>query len=208
MTIAWEGGVREPKRLIALRKSGLVGTSSKDSFDRLIELATELTGAPRGCITLFDAENFTYKSAIGIPDDEPHSGRVEESFCRYVVGTGQPLIVDDALNDARTSDNRAIELHSIAAWAGYPIDSEDGDVLGTFCLVDSSPHLVTDRDILILANLAQAASTEIALRQSRTDLSEARVEIEKLRGDLSCEHRCWHVSRRNRFSSVLRRQVQ
>jgi sigma-B regulation protein RsbU (phosphoserine phosphatase) len=182
MTIDWENGVGDPKRLIALQQSGLVGTSSEDAFDRLIELATELTGAPQGCITLVDAETFAYKSAVGISDDAPHSGRIADSFCRYVVGTGQPLIVDDAVNDARTFDNRAIELHGVAAWAGYPIEGANDAILGTFCLIDTSPRLWTDRDILILATLAQAVSTEIALRRVRVELLEARNALQEIRG--------------------------
>jgi sigma-B regulation protein RsbU (phosphoserine phosphatase) len=181
MSIAWEEGVRDPKRVLALRQSGLVGTGPEDPFDRFIELATELTGAPRGCINLVDAETFTHKSAVGIGDGEPHSGDIAESFCRYVVGTGQPLIVDDAVNDARTSDNPAIELHKVAAWAGYPIEDVNGAVLGTFCLIDSSPHPWSDQDILILATLSQAVSTEIALRRSVTELVESRKVIEELR---------------------------
>ena len=81
MNIAWEEGVRDPKRLLALQQSGLVGTGPEDAFDRFIELATELTGAPRGCINLVDAEEFTYMSAIGICDDEPRTGRIADSFC-------------------------------------------------------------------------------------------------------------------------------
>jgi sigma-B regulation protein RsbU (phosphoserine phosphatase) len=184
MSIAWEDGVRDPKRIIALHQSGLVGTGGEDTFDRFIELATELTGAPRGCITLVDAESFTYKSAIGIPDFAPRSGLIAESFCRYVVGTGQPLVVDDAVNDSRTFDNRAIELHGVAAWAGYPIEDAQGSVLGTFCLIDTSPHQWSDRDILTLATLAQATSTEIALRRLTLELEEARHTIEDLRHEV------------------------
>jgi sigma-B regulation protein RsbU (phosphoserine phosphatase) len=165
MSIAWEEGVRDPKRVLALRQSGLVGTGPEDPFDRFIELA----------------ETFTHKSAVWIGDGEPHSGDIAESFCRYVVGTGQPLIVDDAVNDARTSDNPAIELHKVAAWAGYPIEDVNGAVLGTFCLIDSSPHPWSDQDILILATLSQAVSTEIALRRSVTELVESRKVIEELR---------------------------
>ena len=179
--MTWENGVRDPKRLIALQQSGLVGTGSEDAFDRMIELATELTGAPQGCITLVDAESFVYKSAVGIPDDAPRSGRIAESFCRYVVGNGEPLIVDDAVHDARTMDNRAIELHGVAAWAGYPIEGADDAILGTFCLIDTSPRQWTDRDILILATLAKAVSTEIALRRVSVELLEARHALEELR---------------------------
>ena len=93
--------------------------------------------------------------------------------------------MDDAVNDVRTSDDRAIELHGVAARAGYPIEGANGAVLGTFCLLDTRPLHWTDRDVQILATLSQAASTEIALRQAQVDLLEAGNEIEALRGRLS-----------------------
>jgi sigma-B regulation protein RsbU (phosphoserine phosphatase) len=181
VTIAWETAVGDGTRLAALRSSGLIGTGPEDAFDRLIELAAELIGLPRGCITLVDAEHTTAKSAVGFPEGQPLFAPVDQSFCRFVVGSGRPLIVDDARRDPRTRDDPAIALYDAATWGGYPIGNADGVTLGTFCLMDSKPHAWTTRDVHILATLAKAASSEIALRAARAEVEAAHREADTAR---------------------------
>lgn len=181
MTIEWESGVRDGDRVAAVDETQLFGTDPEDVFDRFVELAAELTGATRCCISLVDAKEFCYKSTVGVAEGTELSGEVEDSFCRYVVGTGRPLVVDDARQDDRVRDNRAIEKYGVAAWAGYPIEDANGLVLGTFCLIDAEPHAWTERDVLALATLAQAVSTEIALRSSRKESTAMREELENLK---------------------------
>ncbi len=178
---SWEVGVRDPARIAALERSGLLESGPEDPFDRLAELAAEIIGAPWACITLVDAERYTFKSAVGLPEGATEPGLVEQSFCRYVVGLGRPLIVDDARNDPRTSDNPAIELLGVAAWAGYPIEDASGAVLGTFCAVDTSPRAWSDLDNRVIATLARAVSTEIALGEARRAAAVAREEADTLR---------------------------
>ncbi len=162
--MAWEAAVRDHARLEALAESSLVGTGPEDAFDRLIELAVELTGVPRGCITLVDDERTTAKSAVGFPEGVDLFAPVEHSFCRFVVASGHPLIVDDAQRDPRTMGDPAITAFAAVTWAGYPVEDADGVVLGTFCLMDSTPHEWTPRDLQVLATLARCASTEVTLR--------------------------------------------
>jgi sigma-B regulation protein RsbU (phosphoserine phosphatase) len=181
VTNPWKKGVVDPVRLAAVEHSGFVGTGREEAFDRLLELAVELTGVPRACITLVDEEHTTAMSSIGFPEGSPLSAPVDQSFCRFVVGSGQPLIVDDARNDPRTCNDPAIESFGAATWAGYPIDDGDGIILGTLCLMDSQPHEWTPTDIHMLATLARAASSEIALRRSRADAAAAHQELVALR---------------------------
>jgi sigma-B regulation protein RsbU (phosphoserine phosphatase) len=153
-----------------------------------MELAVELTGIPRGCITLVDAERTTAKSSAGFPEGSPLYALIDESFCRFVVGSGRPLIVDDARQDPRTRNDPAIDLYDAGTWAGYPIEDIDGRTLGTFCLMDSNPHEWTATDLHVLATLAKAVSSEIALRRSQLELSAARQEIDGLRHDAARDH--------------------
>jgi len=171
--VGWETTLRDPTRLTALVRSGLVGSGPEDAFDRLIELAAALVGLPRGCITLVDSDRTTAKASIGFPEGSQLFAPIEQSFCRYVVSTGLPLIVNDARCDPRTSGDPAIEAFAAVSWAGYPIEDAQGAVLGTFCLMDSSPHEWTADDLLILATLAQSASSEIARRRSQMNTVEA-----------------------------------
>jgi GAF domain-containing protein len=181
MNVGWEARVRDPARLEALEKSGLVGSGPEDAFDRLIELAADLVGINRGSISLVDAQSTTAKSSVGFPEGLELFLPIELSFCRFVVASGQPFIVNDANEDPRTSGDPAVELFAKVAWAGYPIEDGDGHVLGTFSLMDVEPHEWTARDLHILATLAAAASTEIARRRSAAEAIEARREANEVR---------------------------
>jgi sigma-B regulation protein RsbU (phosphoserine phosphatase) len=181
MITEWEHGVRDPVRLAAVRRSGLVGLPPEDAFDRLIELAAELTGAPRACITLVDATHTSAMSSVGFPLDLTLAAPIEVSFCRFVVASGLPLVVDDSRHDPRTMSDPAIEASEAGAWAGYPVEDAGGQVIGTFCVMGPTAHAWTSRDLHVLATLAMAASTEIALRQARAEVKAARWEVERLR---------------------------
>jgi phosphoserine phosphatase RsbU/P len=185
MTTTWELAVRDPSRLAALESSGLVGTGPEDAFDRLIELAAKLTGIRTGCITLVDAVRTTAKSSVGFPEGLPLFLPIEQSFCRYVVGSGRPLVVDDARIDPRTIGDPAVEVFAAITWAGYPIQDINGAVLGTFCLMDSAPHEWSAIDLDILATLAAAASSEIALRRSQSEADALHQEVKALRRALT-----------------------
>jgi sigma-B regulation protein RsbU (phosphoserine phosphatase) len=174
MTVDWESSVGSPARLAAVESSGLAGIAPEDEFDRLIELAVVLTRVPRGLIALVDSEHTTAMSSVGFPEGLALQAPVELSFCRYVVGSGRPLIVDDANDDPRTKGDPAIDAFAAVSVASYPMEDADGFVLGTFCVMDSKPHEWSSIDLQVLATLAKAASTEIALRRARAELFTAR----------------------------------
>jgi len=174
MTLEWRSRVRRPERLAAVNRSTVVGIAPEDAFDRLIELAVAVTGAPRGVITYVDAERTTAISSSGFPEGLPLYAPIENSFCRFVVATGRPFLVEDAHNDPRTTGDPAIEAFAAVSWIGYAIEDPDQNILGTFCLMDSQPRKWSGRDIQTVATLAKATSTEIALRILQAKLTDLR----------------------------------
>jgi diguanylate cyclase (GGDEF)-like protein/PAS domain S-box-containing protein len=156
--------VRDPGRLAAVAASGLVDTPPDPAFDRLAALACRLLSTPFAFVTAVDETRSWYKSAIGLAEDAPRWGTVEASFCRYVVATGEELLVGDAREDDRTAGNPAIASMGVVAWAGFPLRAPGGEVLGSFCVVDVAPREWTAEDRAALVTLAEAASAEVALR--------------------------------------------
>ena len=125
--------VANPERLAAVGATGLASNTDDPAFDRIARLASRLRGAPFGFVTLVDDHHSNWLACVGMPSDdrsERHT-RVEESFCQYVVGLGDVLLIDDARSDARTRHNPSIESMGVVAWAGAPLRSTEGDVLGT-----------------------------------------------------------------------------
>nr|MDP9020788.1 SpoIIE family protein phosphatase [Actinomycetota bacterium] len=166
--------VFDPVRLAAVRATRLLDTGAEEPFDRLARLAASILNAPFAFVTIVDERRSFWKSCIGVNSTElaQRQNLVEESFCQYVVGSRRPLIVGDAANDPRTRGNPSIESMGVRAWAGFPLQTERGEVLGTFCVVDTEPRQWSDRDLSVLETLAHAVAGEIALRASAEQATE------------------------------------
>jgi serine phosphatase RsbU (regulator of sigma subunit) len=171
--------VFDPVRLAAVRESALIDSEPETVFDDLAALAATITGVPRAFITVLDDERSYWKSAIGV--GEPGVGErfspAHESPCHLIVATDRPLIVDDAARDERLAGIASVGRLGIGAWAGYPIHSEDGQVLGALCVLDSAPRAWTRAHREALAVLARSVTCEISLRAA---LSRARTQMRDL----------------------------
>lgn len=156
-------------RLAAVRATGLLDTGPEQVFEDLAGLASRVTTSGRAFITLVDDQRSFWKACVGVDEIEvdDRQNPVEESFCYFLVGLdGAPFIVEDAANDPRTRDHPSVEPMSIGAWAGYPLVGPEGDVLGSFCVIDHIPRPWSPADLITLETLARAVSAEIELRQS------------------------------------------
>lgn len=158
--------VADPARLAAVRATGLLDTPAEEPFDRLARLAAVTLEAPLAFVTVVDEQRSFWKACIGVDAHDPadRQNTVAESFCQYVVGSDAELVVGDAASDPRTRENPAIEGMGVAAWAGFPLRAPGGEVLGSFCVVDTVVRTWTERDVEILRTLAHAAAGEVALR--------------------------------------------
>jgi len=156
----------DPTRLAALHDSALLDAPISESFDRLTRLATEALHTPVALVSLVDVDRQFFLSAVGLgePWATARETPLSHSFCQHVVISGQPLIVTDARRHPLVCDNLAIRDLGVIAYAGVPLLDPTGEVLGSFCTIDTVPRRWTDADIAILRDLAAMAQTEIALR--------------------------------------------
>jgi sigma-B regulation protein RsbU (phosphoserine phosphatase) len=169
--------VSAPRRLAAVRSTGLLDTPAEPAFDRLADLAATFLDAPLAFVTLVDDTRSFWKACVGTgidpADATSRQNAVEESFCQYVVGSREPLIIGDTRDNPVTRDNPAIEAMGVLAWAGFPVFSPDGHVLGSFCVVDTVTRRWTARDVHVLETLAQAAAGEFGARIALEQASAA-----------------------------------
>jgi sigma-B regulation protein RsbU (phosphoserine phosphatase) len=183
--------VYDPERLAAVHATGLLDTGPEDNFDRLASLAAMLLDAPIALVTLVDETRSFWKSAVGAIGPELARARetaVEDSLCQHVVAACEGVFVGDAERDVRTSASSLVSALGVRAWAGCPVRSPDGHVLGSFCVVDRRPRDWSERDITVLRTLSRSASGEIALldaveeaqREARRSSALARTLQESL----------------------------
>ncbi len=149
--------VLDPDRLHALRATGLLDSPPEPEFDRVVELAAEALGAPTAAISLVDSDRQFFKSEArpsGTPEP-PRERSLAYSLCQYAVGTGQPLVVEDAREDPVLSQNRSVVENDLVAYVGVPLADAEGHALGTLCVWDSQPRQWSRGHVQILEDLAR-----------------------------------------------------
>jgi signal transduction histidine kinase len=170
----------DPDRLAALRATALLDSPPEEAFDRLTRLASHVLDVPVALVSLVDEDRQFFKSCIGLP--EPWSSRrgtpLSHSFCQHAVTSAEPLVIEDAREHPLVKDNLAIRDLDVIAYAGFPLTTSDGAVLGTFCAIDSQPRTWSGEEMSFVREMAASTMTEIELRTSVRQLEDARAEAE------------------------------
>jgi GAF domain-containing protein len=178
--------VRSVSRLMALHKTGLLDTPSEESYDRFTRLASHTLSAPIALLSLVDRDRQFFKSARGL--DEPWASRrgtpLSYSFCKHVIASGAAFVVEDARATPAVRDNAAVGELGILAYAGMPVRTEDGHVVGTLCVMDHRARPWTKDQLAALRDLADCVSQEIELRTQLREAEAARRHSEARRAEL------------------------
>ncbi len=170
-----QAALTDPRRLAAVRDTGMLDTPPEEVFDRLTRLAAKLTGAPVTFVSLLDADRDFYKGAYGLGTTRQLSGR---TFCHYPLVSGQALILEDVTQLPVFRDVPTVKSLGIRAYAGIPLRTESGEVLGSFCAVDFKPKQWTEQDVEIISELAHSAMREIRLRMALQDASALNQQLQ------------------------------
>jgi GAF domain-containing protein len=151
--------LREPRRLAAVRATGLVDGPADHGLETLAGLCAKLLAVPVALISLVEAERQFLTASCGLP--QPWAGerqtRLSHSFCQHVVVSRQPFVVSDAREHPLVWENLAIRDLGVIAYAGIPLTTADDEVLGSFCAIDHKPRVWTQANLDVLCDLADSA---------------------------------------------------
>lgn len=163
--------VRSAGRLAALDRTALLDSAADEDFDRFTRLVATLLNVPVALVSLVDNDRQFFKSAIGLvePWASARETPLTHSFCQHAVTTRLPLIIDDAARHPLVRDNGATVELGVAAYAGVPIVTAQGDALGALCAVDSKPRVWTKEEIASLQDLTALLVTQIELNRLLSD---------------------------------------
>src|SRR5207247_10749838 len=106
---------------------------------------------PIALITLVDANRVWYKSHVGLTM-RPTSRAI--SFCGHAILSDEVMVVSDTLQDPRFADNpQVMGEPGIRFYAGKPLLTTEGVALGTLCIMDLQPRVMSAAEIAALAAL-------------------------------------------------------
>ncbi|HVU04455.1 MAG TPA: sensor domain-containing diguanylate cyclase [Polyangiaceae bacterium] len=169
---------REAERLAALHRYEILDTDAEIPFDRITRIAARLFDVPVALVTLVDEHRQWFKSCIGVKFRETHR---DDSFCAHAILAPGPLVVADAREDPRFSDNALVRGDPfIRFYAGSPLVSSDGHPLGTLCVIDQKPRTATAEELQVLSDLSALAADELELRLTVKSLQAAEARLAEL----------------------------
>lgn len=156
-----EASRKEAARLQALEELDLLDSPRDPGFDRFVRLIREIFSVEIGIVSFIDGHRQWYKASAGMSVDELPR---QDTFCRYVLASENPLVVPDALLDGRFSQHPVVtNPPHVRFYAGFPLKTEDGLVVGTICAIDSKPGSFGKRDMRVFEELAGAVMDRVAL---------------------------------------------
>ena len=152
----------EAERLAALYRYRILDTADEEEFDDFTELAAHICGVPIALISLVDSDRQWFKSRVGL--DVEQTPR-EIAFCSHAILDKGLFEVGDTREDERFRDNPLVTgAPRIRFYAGTPLLTDNGQAIGTLCVIDTVPRELSPAQKKALAALGRQVVRQLDLR--------------------------------------------
>ncbi len=170
----------EAARLDALRRLEILDTAPEEAFERIVDLAVSMFGVPAALISLVDERRQWFKAVRGLGVSETPR---DMAFCAHAILNEGVCLVPDATQDERFAGNPLVTGGpAIRFYAGAPLKTAEGFVVGTLCLIDFTPRPAFDvTQRALLTRLAAVAADELELRTQKRELKRLAAVAEAAR---------------------------
>ncbi|KAG9410500.1 hypothetical protein AC1031_018541 [Aphanomyces cochlioides] len=152
----------EVERLAVLRSFDILDTPTEDVFDIICDLASNALKCPIAVVSLIDEDRQWFKASVGLAQTEiPRN----VSFCAHTIRSKEPMVVLDTLLDKRFMKNPLVTgAAGIRFYAGSPICTPSGHVIGTVFVFDNQPR--QSCDLATLEKLSNVAMKNLEDRKN------------------------------------------
>ncbi|MEQ8206432.1 MAG: PAS domain S-box protein, partial [Woeseia sp.] len=165
----------EERRLAALRRYGVLDTPADRAYDDITEIAAAICNTPISLISLVDKDRQWFKSHKGLSGRETHR---KISFCAHAIHSDEILEIPDTLEDERFRSNPLVtDAPHIRFYSGAPLITNDGFRLGTVCVIDRQPRILTLAQHKVLQALARQVVNQLELQFSVDEVTLAREKL-------------------------------
>lgn len=140
----------------------ILDTDEESQFNDIVDLASLICDCPISTISFIDKERQWYKAKKNVSIEETS---LNISICAYTSWQGKTLVVEDALLDERFSNfSNVTGGIKIRFYAGVPIRTSSGAIIGTLCVIDTKPRTINLQQLQAVEKLARQVSSLLELR--------------------------------------------
>ncbi len=158
----------EAARLEVLRQYGILEAPTSEGLEELLGIVAQICEAPLAFIALIDEKCERLQHRAGTPGFKLPR---EHSFAAHVLERSEPLVVADLTQDLRFAQNPWVTGPSaVRFYAGAPLVSEEGAVLGALSIIDFKARGLTPPQLKALRVLAGQLMTHFEKHRQATAL--------------------------------------
>lgn len=166
----------ESARLRAVHALPRLNEAHDPEMEQLMVLIADYFSVPYAYFSILEEKTQRIKSSNGLHVREsPRS----TSFCSRVLEQHRPLIVTDARCDPVFCANPfVISEPNLTFYAGYPVCSLDGYVVGVLSIADRHPRTFANRELTHLATFARMLENTINQHVMAADNAQMEARLE------------------------------
>ncbi|WP_341527563.1 GAF domain-containing protein [Nostoc sp. UHCC 0302] len=165
----------EVARLEALRQYKILDTEPEQAYDNLAQLAAFICGTPIALVNFIDEHRQWFKAKVGI--EVPEMPRTVG--LSYLCQEKRDLVVvTDTLADEKFASNPVVTAYPyVRFYAGVPLVTPKGHMLGTLCVIDNVPRELSQKQMEALVALSRLVIDQLELRLNVAEVSRISEEL-------------------------------
>ncbi|TCI47368.1 EAL domain-containing protein [Exiguobacterium sp. SH3S2] len=168
----------EAERLKTILRLEILDTPREERYDRISRLVAKTLEMPIALISILTTDRQWIKSCQGTNfESPPHIDRKWTLCDRVVTGRG-PLVIEDVKTAEALSENPLLE--GIGFYAGVPLMTRSGHVIGTLCVTDGVPRSFEHEAVQTLEDFARWVMAEIELTEQARAQERRQQTLESL----------------------------
>ncbi|WP_445500389.1 AI-2E family transporter [Microvirga sp. G4-2] len=169
----------EQAQIAALHDLGLASARGRQ-FDEVSRKVAQAFDAPIALVSLIDE---VHQPRSSTPDSSQDTQAVqqtshEEALDAYVVAANEVLVSEDVTKDARFADDPLVLEKGIRFYAGAPLRTSAGVVIGSLCVIDTQPREFPEQNRRRLQEMADDLMAQIE-RRTTEDQSHTADVVQK-----------------------------
>ncbi|WP_313933745.1 MULTISPECIES: PAS domain-containing protein [unclassified Calothrix] len=168
----------EVARLEALHQYQILDTEAETAYDDIAKLAAFICGTPIALVNFIAETRQWFKAKLGI--DVPEMPR-NVGLSYLCLERKEIVVISDAAADAELAKNPVVvDYPFVRFYAGVPLVTPKGDILGTLCVIDNVPRELNQQQIEALQALGRQVIDQLELRRHVAELSRKTAEQQQV----------------------------
>ncbi len=162
----------EQERLNILNKYQILDTPTDSAFDRITKLAIQLFNVPISIISLVDEDRIWFKSVQGLDIKEAPK---EKGLCATAILSDELYEIQNTTKHPDTLNHSLVTSEvGLRFYAAVPLKVEGKYNLGTLCIMDKEPRILTTKEKEILKSLADLVIDQLKIHLSTKEATQTQ----------------------------------